>query len=172
MRVIQIMDYDLSRHRLKKETAQHNDQNPSWLVQVLDNILNAHGSMPLITFKDVIAHPEPDWDIRRRQSSQAGKKGGQSSAEFPHWEVSARRRPFSMGGLGESTPARHQNRSERPTLGVAEGGQSDSISTTLPTATECSLVHRSRCQAVDEPVGEWHHLDINHSPIKRANLSR
>ena len=52
--VIQIMDYDLSRNRIRKEIAKHEDHNPSWLVQVVDAILEQNGPAAVISFKDVI----------------------------------------------------------------------------------------------------------------------
>jgi hypothetical protein len=61
-RIIQVMDYDISRSRLRKEIARHEDHNPSWLVQVIDNILEVHGPMPVITFKNVMTG-QPEWDI-------------------------------------------------------------------------------------------------------------
>jgi hypothetical protein len=57
--VVQIMDYDVSRHRIKKEVARHDAHNPAWTVQVIDYILERYGPAPIITFKDV-ANPESD----------------------------------------------------------------------------------------------------------------
>lgn len=62
-RVVQIMDYDISRSRIKKEVSNHQDHNPSWLVQVFNHILAEHGPMPIITFKDVIDGSKPEMDI-------------------------------------------------------------------------------------------------------------
>lgn len=59
-RVIQIMDYDVSRNRIRKDVARHEPQNPSWMAQVLDHILARHGPAPIITVKDVAEKPEAD----------------------------------------------------------------------------------------------------------------
>lgn len=61
--VIQIMDYDISRNRIRKEIAAHSNANPAWLVQVLDQILEQHGPARLISFKNVTDHPEAEMDI-------------------------------------------------------------------------------------------------------------
>ena len=61
--VIQIMDYDVSRNRIRKEVDRHRDRNPSWLVQVLDTILEKEGPTPIISFKDVTKEPKPEIDI-------------------------------------------------------------------------------------------------------------
>jgi hypothetical protein len=61
--VIQIMDYDLSRQKIKKEIANHRPTNPSWLFQVLENILARSGPTPLITFKKMIFPPAPEWNL-------------------------------------------------------------------------------------------------------------
>ena len=52
--VIQIMDYDVSRARIKREVERHQEHNPSWLVQTIDQILETHGPAALVTFKSVI----------------------------------------------------------------------------------------------------------------------
>jgi hypothetical protein len=67
-RIVQIMDYDVSRRRLRKEVITHEDHNPSWLVQVLDRILEEHGPASLITFKDVIHQPVPEYDLLAKLS--------------------------------------------------------------------------------------------------------
>jgi hypothetical protein len=61
--VIQIMDYDVSRNRIRKEVERHCDGNPSWLVQVLDQILEKEGPTPLISFKRITDHPAQENDI-------------------------------------------------------------------------------------------------------------
>lgn len=61
--VIQIMDYDISRNRIRKEVARHREGNPSWLVQVLDGILEKEGAAPIISFKQVTNEPTPENDI-------------------------------------------------------------------------------------------------------------
>ena len=61
--VIQIMDYDVSRNRIKKEVARHQEGNPSWLVQVMNKILEKEGPTPLISFQAVTANPAPENDI-------------------------------------------------------------------------------------------------------------
>jgi hypothetical protein len=61
--VIQIMDYDVSRRRIQREVAHHEDHNPSWLVQVVDAILTTHGPAAVISFKDVIKCPTPEMDL-------------------------------------------------------------------------------------------------------------
>lgn len=53
-RITQIMDYDLSRNRIRREVNGHEDDNPSWLPQVVDHILDKHGPAALISFKEVI----------------------------------------------------------------------------------------------------------------------
>ena len=58
--VVQIMDYDMSRNRIKKEVARHDALNPAWTVQVLDHIVERYGPCPIITFKDVAENPESD----------------------------------------------------------------------------------------------------------------
>ncbi len=62
-RVVQIMDYDVSRNRIKKEVKRHQLHNPSWLVQVLDNILNEHSPAAFISFKSVTDNPSPESDV-------------------------------------------------------------------------------------------------------------
>jgi hypothetical protein len=57
-RIVQIMDYDMSRNRIRKDVARHDARNPSWTAQVLDHILAHHGPAALITFKDVTDIPE------------------------------------------------------------------------------------------------------------------
>jgi hypothetical protein len=52
--IIQIMDYDLSRNRIRGEIENHEPDNPSWLVQVIDRILEKHGPAALISFKSVV----------------------------------------------------------------------------------------------------------------------
>lgn len=61
--VIQIMDYDVSRKRISREIALHEDHNPSWLVQVVDLILDQHGPAAVISFKDVITGRTPEMDL-------------------------------------------------------------------------------------------------------------
>ena len=61
--VIQIMDYDVSRNRVRIEVDRHGDGNPSWLVQVLDKILEREGRTPIISFKRVTSQPAPENDI-------------------------------------------------------------------------------------------------------------
>ena len=62
-RIVQIMDYDTSRHRIKKDVARHDLHNPSWTAQVLDHVLACYGPAPIITFKDATDNPTPEWDI-------------------------------------------------------------------------------------------------------------
>lgn len=62
-RIVQIMDYDMSRNRIRREIARHKPTNPSWLVQVLDNILQEHGPAAMISFKDMTHAPKPENDI-------------------------------------------------------------------------------------------------------------
>ena len=57
-RIVQIMDYDMSRHRIKNEVARHDADNPAWTIQVIDQILERYGPCPIITFKDVVEKPE------------------------------------------------------------------------------------------------------------------
>jgi len=59
-KVIQIMDYDISRSRIKREVERHDSKNPSWLAQTVDNLLETHGPAALITFKGVFDDPEMD----------------------------------------------------------------------------------------------------------------
>lgn len=61
--VVQIMDYDVSRNRIKKEVARHRDSNPSWLVQVLDRILEKERGVPITSFKCVTDNPIQENDI-------------------------------------------------------------------------------------------------------------
>lgn len=61
--VIQIMDYDVSRNRIKKEVERHRDSNPCWLVQVMDHILDKVGTAPIITFKKCTENPKQENDI-------------------------------------------------------------------------------------------------------------
>lgn len=62
--VLQIMDYDVSRNRIKKEVARHRDSNPSWLVQVLDRILEKEQrGVPIISFKCITNNPTQESDI-------------------------------------------------------------------------------------------------------------
>lgn len=51
--VVQIMDYDASRIFIKKEVSRSLPHSPSWTVQVIDAILEKHGSVALVTFKKV-----------------------------------------------------------------------------------------------------------------------
>jgi len=62
-RIIQIMDYDISRKRIKRELAINKPNNPSWLVQVLDFLLERYGPAALITFKKFIDKPGAEEDI-------------------------------------------------------------------------------------------------------------
>lgn len=62
-RVVQIVDYDISRNRIKKEVKRHQPHNPSWLVQVIDKILSLNGSASIITFKSVVDHPAPELNL-------------------------------------------------------------------------------------------------------------
>ena len=57
------MDYDVSRNRIKSEVTAHKDNNPSWLVQVLDYLLAKYGPAPIISFKKVVSHPTTEFDI-------------------------------------------------------------------------------------------------------------
>lgn len=52
--IIQIMDYDLSRNRIRREVNSYEPDNPTWLPQVIDHILEQHGPAALISFKEVI----------------------------------------------------------------------------------------------------------------------
>ncbi len=61
--VIQIMDYDVSRNRIRKEVDRHRTGNPSWLVQVLDRILEKVGPTTIISFKRVTDQTAPENDI-------------------------------------------------------------------------------------------------------------
>ena len=62
--VIQIMDYDISRNRIRKEVDRHRNGNPSWLVQVLDQAFwKRMGRHPIISFKGVTNQPAPENDI-------------------------------------------------------------------------------------------------------------
>ncbi len=61
--VVQIMDYDVSRNRIRKEVDRHRDGNPSWLVQVLDKILEKVGPTPIISFKRITDQPAPENDV-------------------------------------------------------------------------------------------------------------
>jgi len=61
--VIQIMDYDVSRRRIRREVAHHEPHNSSWLVQVVDAILEEHGPAAVISFKDVVAGNSPEMDL-------------------------------------------------------------------------------------------------------------
>jgi hypothetical protein len=65
-RVIQVMDYDMSRNRIKKEVQRHSPHNPSWLAQVVDHVLDRHGPAPIITFKHVVDRPTSYYDIVAR----------------------------------------------------------------------------------------------------------
>lgn len=70
-RILQIMDYDLSRNRIESEVSRHTDHNPSWLVQTLDHILDAHGPAAVISFKDVTKDtPNPKRDILAKLKHQ------------------------------------------------------------------------------------------------------
>ena len=62
-RIIQIMDYDVSRHRIKKEVARHDLDNPAWTVQVIDHIIEQHGPATVISHKDVTNNPKAEYDI-------------------------------------------------------------------------------------------------------------
>ncbi len=53
-RITQIMDYDLSRNRIRREVSGHEPDNPSWLPQVVDRLLEKHGPAALISFKEVV----------------------------------------------------------------------------------------------------------------------
>jgi len=61
--IVQIMDYDISRNRIRKEVARHRDSNPAWLVQVLDRILEKERGVPIISFKCVTNNPSQENDI-------------------------------------------------------------------------------------------------------------
>ena len=61
--VIQIMDYDVSRRRMRREVIHHDPHNLSWLVQVVDNILEQHGPAAVISFKDVVTGALPEMDF-------------------------------------------------------------------------------------------------------------
>jgi len=69
-RVAQIMDYDLSRNRIRREVEQHQPDNPSWLVQVLDHILDTYGPAHVISFKDVVDSPAAEIDILGKLKDQ------------------------------------------------------------------------------------------------------
>lgn len=60
--IVQIMDYDISRNRIRKEVARHRDSNPTWLVQVLDRILEKKRG-PIISFKCVTDNPAQENDV-------------------------------------------------------------------------------------------------------------
>ena len=62
-RVIQIMDWDVSRGRIRREVERHQPHNPGQLVQALDHILRTHGPMPVISFKKVTSDPTLEMDI-------------------------------------------------------------------------------------------------------------
>ena len=64
--IIQIMDYDLSRNKIKKELGKHEVHNPAWLIQVIDSILAEHGPAALITFKGAIDGTDPSLDFISR----------------------------------------------------------------------------------------------------------
>ncbi len=57
--VIQIMDYDVSRNFVKTRIERNAPQNPSWLVQVVNKVLDEHGPMPLISFKKLVNQHAP-----------------------------------------------------------------------------------------------------------------
>lgn len=61
--IVQIMDYDVSRRRIRREIVHHESHNPSWLVQVVDAILEKHGPAALISFKDVVTGDVPEMDL-------------------------------------------------------------------------------------------------------------
>jgi hypothetical protein len=53
-RIVQIMDYDLSRSRIRGEVNGFEADNPTWLPQVMDHILEKHGPAALVSFKAVV----------------------------------------------------------------------------------------------------------------------
>ena len=67
--IIQIMDYDVSRNFITKQVARHRDHNPSWLVQVIDRLLEMHESTPLISFKKAINDPTPEYGLLKKLSN-------------------------------------------------------------------------------------------------------
>jgi len=70
-RIIQIMDYDLSRSKIERELRLHTEHNPSWAVQVLDNILEKNGPAAVISFKAVTRDgPDPKLDILSKLKHQ------------------------------------------------------------------------------------------------------
>ena len=64
--VVQIMDYDVSRNFITKQVRSHRDHNPSWLVQVIDNILDQHGPAALISFKKATKDPTPEFGLIKK----------------------------------------------------------------------------------------------------------
>jgi len=65
-KVLQIMDYDVSRNFITKQVARHRAHNPSWLVQVVDAILDKHGSASLISFKKATHDPSPEYGLVKK----------------------------------------------------------------------------------------------------------
>ena len=57
------MDYDVSRRRIQREIDHHEAHNPSWLVQVVDAILEQHGPAAIISFKDAVTGDTPEMDL-------------------------------------------------------------------------------------------------------------
>ncbi|MGA2616497.1 MAG: bifunctional DNA primase/polymerase [Thermoguttaceae bacterium] len=65
-RVVQIMDYDVSRNFIARQVARHREHNPSWLVQIIERILDKHGPMPLISFKRATKDPTPEYGLLKK----------------------------------------------------------------------------------------------------------
>lgn len=74
-RVVQIMDYDVSRAFITKQVARHRDHNPSWLTQVIDHILDQHGKMPLISFKKATKDPTPEYGLLKKLANAEKLQG-------------------------------------------------------------------------------------------------
>jgi len=63
-RVVQIMDYDISKNFIRRQIDRHESHNPCWLVQVLDQLLDQHSPAALISFKKALKDlPDPEFDI-------------------------------------------------------------------------------------------------------------
>lgn len=62
-RVVQVMDRDVSRGRIRREVERHQPHNPAWLVQLVDAVLERGGPMPVVTFKKVTTDPAPEMDL-------------------------------------------------------------------------------------------------------------
>jgi hypothetical protein len=62
-RVVQVVDYDVSRNFVRKEVARHTTHSPCWLAQVADAVLDRHGAAALVGFKSVAEKPAPEIDL-------------------------------------------------------------------------------------------------------------